>query len=143
MINIQMIKTIDMKHMRYINLFEKVSGVHPKHCFVYNSAIVFVVPKDMLAKVIRDSGRDLKKMSEILGRKIKVAILPNGLEDAEEFISAIVHPVQIKSIEVKDDLLIINAGPQNKAILIGRNKARLEEMKPIVKSYFGKEIRIV
>ena len=88
-----MIKTIDMKHMRYINLFEKVSGVHPKHCFVYNSAIVFVVPKNMLAKVIRDSGRDIKEMSEILGRKIKVAILPNGLEDAEEFISEIIRSV--------------------------------------------------
>jgi len=138
-----MIKTIDMAHMRYINLFQKISHVSPQHCFIYNSAIILAVPESQLKKAMGDNGRNLKKMSEILGKKIKVVLVPDGIGDAEKFISTIVYPTEIKGIEIDGNTLVINAGSQNKAILIGRNKTRLEEMKKIVKGYFGKEVRIV
>ena len=138
-----MIKTIDMKVMRYINLFRKISKIPPKHCFIYNNAIIFVVPEDQVSRAIGDNGKNIKKISEILEKKAKVVLLPKGIEDAEKFISTIIYPAQMKNIEIKDNYLIINAGSQNKAMLIGRNKVRLEEMKKIVKNYFGKELKIV
>ncbi len=138
-----MIKTIDMRHIRYINLFAKISYVSPTHCFVYNSIIIFVVPEKKVSRAIGDNGKNIKKASEILDKKVKVVSSPNGIEDAEKFISTIIYPAQMKGVEIKDNQLIINAGSQNKAMLIGRNKARLDEMRTIVKSYFGKELRIV
>jgi len=81
-----MIKTIDMAHMRYINLFQKISHVSPQHCFIYNSAIILAVPESQLKKAMGDNGRNLKKMSEILGKKIKVVLVPDGIGDAEKFI---------------------------------------------------------
>jgi NusA-like KH domain protein len=138
-----MIKTIDMQVMRYINLFSRISDITPKHCFVYNSTIIFVVPEVKLSKAIGENGRNIKKMSEIIDKKVKVVLMPMGVKDAEKFISTIIYPAQLKSIEIKDNQLIINAGSQNKAMLIGRNKVRLDEMRKIVKDYFGKELRIV
>lgn len=138
-----MIKTIDMQVMRYINLFTKLSKIAPKHCFTYNNAIVFVVPSEKVSQAIGDNGKNIKKMTEIIGKKVKVVLRPEGLEDAEKFITTIIYPAEIKNIEIQDNYLIINAGPQSKAILIGRNKVRYEEMKKIIKNYFGKELKIV
>ena len=138
-----MIKTIDMKVMRYINLFAKVSNISPRHCFTYNNAVIFVVPEDKVSQAIGDNGKNIKKMGEIIERKVKVVMQPNGIEDAEKFISTIIYPAELKNIEIDGEILIINAGPQNKAMLIGRNKVRLEEMKRIIKNYFGKDLKIV
>ncbi len=137
-----MIKTIDMKVMRYINLFARTSKVSPKHCFVYNSVIVFVVPKQKVQKAIGLESSNLKKMSEIIGKKIKVVAAPQGIKDAEKFIATIISPAEIKNVEVDGNTLIVNSAPQNKALLIGRNRRRFEEMKNIVKNYFGKELKI-
>ncbi|HRZ85417.1 MAG TPA: KH domain-containing protein [Candidatus Paceibacterota bacterium] len=138
-----MIKTIDMQIMRYINLFSRISNISPKHCFIYNSNVIFVVPESKLSKAIGENGKNIRKISTILNKKIKVVPAPKGVEDAEEFISTIIYPNQMRGIEIEDKTLIINAGQQNKAMLIGRNKARLDEMKKIVKDYFDKEIKIV
>jgi len=138
-----MIRKIDMQHMRYINLFAKVSRIIPEHCFIYNGQIIFVVPESKVSKAIGDNGKNIKKVSEVLNKKVKVVTIPDGIKDAEKFISTIIYPAQLKSVEIKDNTLIINAGHQNKAMLIGRNKVRLEEMREIIKSYFGKEVRVV
>ena len=131
-----------MKVMRYINLFYKISKITPKHCFMYNSTIIFVVPQSSISKAIGDNGKNIKEISDILNRKVKVVGVPKGIEDAEKFVSTIIYPTQIKSVELRGDNLIINAGQQSKAMLIGRNKIRLEEMRKIIKDYFGKKLEI-
>ena len=138
-----MIKTIDMQILRYINLFGKVSKVSPKHCFVYNSTLIFTVPKAQVQKAIGENSKNLKQVSEIVGKKVKVVAIPNDITDAGSFVEVIVSPTEINNVEVEGNVLIINAGPQSKALLIGRNKKRLDEMKKIIKEYFGKELKIV
>jgi N utilization substance protein A len=105
--------------------------------------VIFVVPGVKVSQAIGDNGKNIKKMSEIIGKKVKVVMEPHGVEDAEKFISTIIYPAEFKNVEIDGGTLIINAGSQNKAMLIGRNKVRLEEMKRIVKDYFGKELRIL
>ena len=131
-----------MQVMRYINLFARISRVSPRHCFMYNDTIIFSVPKQKVHQAIGDNSNNLKKMSEVIRKKIKVVGIPDGLKDAENFIGTIVSPAQIQNIEIDDSFLIINSAPQNRALLIGRNKRRFEEMRKIVKNYFGKELRI-
>lgn len=135
-------RTLNMQFIRYINLFNRISGVRTKHCFKYNSNIIFLVPKNFISKSVGEEGKNIKKLNQILRKKIKIVKLPSGLWDIEEFISAIVYPVQLKKIEVKNNEVVINAG-QNKAALIGRQKARLEEMRNIIEQYFGlKNVKI-
>ena len=95
-----MIKTIDMKVMRYINLFAKVSRVSPKHCLNYNNAVIFVVPGSKVSEAIGDNGKNIKKMSEIIGKKVKVVMEPKDISDAEKFISTIIYPVEMNGVEV-------------------------------------------
>jgi len=138
-----MVNTIDMQDMRYLNLFGKITRVNTRFCFKYNEIMVFCVPRLLIPKAVGEGGKNIKQMSEIIRKRIKVIPIPNGIRDAEYFIKAIVSPVTFKNLEVRDNEIILTAGNQSKAALIGRNKRRFLEMQKISKNYFGKEFRIV
>ena len=137
-----MMNTINMQDMRYLNLFSKTSGVSTRYCFKYNDFIIFAVPKNLVSKAIGENGKNVRKMSEILGRKIKVVASPENQNGIKKFVEDIVSPVGFKDIEINARDIVITAGSQNKAALLGRNKRRLFEMQKIAKDFLGKELRI-
>ena len=132
-----------MQEMRYLNLFNKITRVSTRFCFMYNEAIVFCVPMRFVSQAVGEGGRNIRQMSEILRKRIKVIPTPRGIQDAKKFIEAIVSPVKFNELEVAGDEIILTAGSHNKAALIGRNRRRQIEMQGIVKDFFGKEFRIV
>ena len=138
-----MVNTINMQDMRHLNLFAQVTRINTRFCFPYNEAIVFCVPKPMIFKAVGKGASNIKKLNEIIGKRIKIIANPRGIEDAKSFIEDIVKPVTFNGLEVKDNEIILTAGSQSKAALIGRNKRRLLEMQKIVSSFFGKEFRII
>lgn len=138
-----MVNTIDMQDMRHINLFERVTNISTRFCFKYNENIIFCVPKKLVSKAVGDGGMNVKKLGEILRRRIKVIITPNGIADANIFFRNVVSPTTFKDLDVKGNEIIIVAGSQNKAILIGRNRRRLFELQKIANDFFGKDLRIV
>ena len=64
--------TIDMREIRYLNLFERVTGVRTKDCFFYNNMILFAVPPGFVSKAIGENGKNVRQIAETLGRKIKI-----------------------------------------------------------------------
>lgn len=139
---LNVVKTIDMQDLRYLNLFGKVTGVNTKYVLRYNEMLVFLVPKMMLKKSLGKDNENLRKMSGIVKKRIRVVALPLSVKDAQSFVSAIIKPVEFSEFEVKDNEIIITAGRENKAALLGRNKRRFLEMQSILKSFFGKDLKI-
>jgi NusA-like KH domain protein len=138
-----MVNTINMQDMRHLNLFAQVTRINTRFCFPYNEAIVFCVPKPMLFRAVGKGASNVKKLNEIIGKRIKIIASPRGIEDVKTFIEDIVKPVTFNDLEVKENEIILTAGSQSKAALIGRNKRRLLEMQNIVHDFFGKEFRII
>jgi len=138
-----MVNTISMQDMRYLNLFRKITQISTRFSFKYNDFIMFSVPKKLVSKAIGENGKNSKKIYEILGKRIKIIPSPNGIEDSKKFIESIISPVTFKNIEITSSEIIITAGPQNKAALIGRNKRRLNELRLIVKNFFNRDLRII
>lgn len=135
---------IDMKTMRYINLLDKVSRVKTRRCFVHNNTIFFAVPGSQISKAIGPSAQNVRKMQESTGLKIKIIKDADGVEDAKRFVEDIVSPVKVKSIEVRENALVITGGSnQNKATLIGRNKRRYEELKKVINDFFRLDLKII
>jgi len=132
-----------MQDMRYLNLFSKIARVDTRYCIKYNDAVIFCVPKNLVMRAMGRDGENLRRISETLGKKIRIIPTPRGIFDAKGFIQTIVKPVTFKDLEVKGDEIILTAGNmQNKANLMGRGKKRLLEMEKIVKDFFGKDFRI-
>jgi NusA-like KH domain protein len=138
-----MVRTIEMQDMRYLNLFERVTNIRTGFCFKYNETIIFCVPQAMISKAIGPEGKNVRRLHEILGKRIKVIASPRSEIDARKFIESIVSPVTFKEIDITDSEVILTAGSQNKAALIGRNKRRLIEMQKVIGDFFNKEFRIV
>ena len=138
-----MVNTLDMKDIRYINLFSKITNISTRHCFQYNDTVIFAVPEKLISKAVGEEGRNVKRISEIIGKKIRIIRSPESVLDAREFARSIVAPVTFKNFEVTEKNIILTAGNQNKAALIGRNKRRLLELQKIMKDYFKKDLRIV
>ena len=138
-----MTSTISMQDMRHLNLFESVTRIRTRFCFRYNETIFFCVPKTFLFKAIGKEGRNIKKISQILGKRIRIIPIPQDEKHAKEFIRAIVSPIEFNDLDIKGSEVILTAGSRNKAALLGRNKRRLAEMQVIINDFFGKEFRIV
>jgi transcription antitermination factor NusA-like protein len=140
---ILMAGTISMQDMRHLNLFRRITGISTRYVIKYNEMIIFCVPKKMVSRAIGPEARNIRKIGEILGRRIKVIPIPQGIEHVKEFIKAIVAPVEFKDLEIKDNEIILTAGSRSKAALLGRNKRRLLEMQKIIKDFFGKDFKII
>jgi NusA-like KH domain protein len=138
-----MASTINMQDIQHLNLFSQITRINTRFCTEYNRTIIFCVPKEFVNKAVGEEGRNVRRLSEILNKKVRVIAVPRGLHDARGFIQTIVKPTMFKDLEIKDNEIIITAGSmQNKASLIGRDKKRLIELEKITKDFFGKELRI-
>ena len=143
-----MVNTINMQDMRHLNLFGKITRISTRFCFWYNDTLIFCVPKGLISKAIGEGGRNVKQINQIIRKKIKIIPSPSGIGNVKSFFEHVVSPTTFKELEVKDNTLkgtseiIITAGSQSKAALIGRNKRRLLELQQIAKDFFGKELRI-
>lgn len=127
--------TIDMQLMRYINLLERTARVSTTRCFLYNNTIIFAVPKHLVSKAIGKDAVNVKHIRETIGKKVKV-IEERGFEEIGKFIGDIVEPVEFNKVEVQNGEVIVSAGKQNKAALIGRERAREQELADILKQFY-------
>jgi transcription antitermination factor NusA-like protein len=134
---------IDIQKMRYINLLDRVSRVKTSKCFFYNNCIFFAVPKSLISRAIGLNASNIRQMQDQLQKRIKIVSEPESQADLEQFIVNIVAPVNFKSLEIKEGTVIITAGPQSKAALLGRNKRRFLELEQIVKDIFHLDLRII
>lgn len=134
-----MADVIDMQLMRYINLFAKTTKIQTTKVFVYNNQIVFAIPKTKVSIAIGKGAVNVKKLNEILRKKIKVIAMPvvDDNRGISEFIKAVVAPIEFNGVEVREDSVIINAGRQSKAALIGRGRQREKELADVLKNFFG------
>jgi len=132
-----------MEDMRHMNLFSKITHVDTRFSFKYNETIMFCVPRAKLSQALGKNADNLKKLSDILKKRVRILVKPKSIEDLERFIKAVVAPIEFQNIEIKGDEVILTAGSQSKAALLGRNKRRLLEMKIIVKDFFDKEFKII
>jgi transcription antitermination factor NusA-like protein len=90
-----------------------------------------------------ERGSNLKRISDIIKKRVRIIAKPNSIQDARAFIQAVVAPVEFKDLEMKDNEIILTAGMQSKAALLGRNKRRLVEMQSIIKDFFDVEFKII
>lgn len=135
--------TIGMKDMRYLNLFRKITKIDTNSYFEYNNILFFCVDRKSLYKALGKDSENLKKLSKIIGKRIRVIPTPKSVEDAKDFIKRIISPLKFQEIEINNNEIILTADKKDKSLLFGRNKKRFLEMKNIIKEFFNKDFKII
>jgi len=134
-------KKIDMLFLQYMNYFEKILGIRTKHCFTYGNFIIFVVSKEFISQAIGIGGANVKKLAFKIRRKVRIVPAPDGIEDLESFVAAVISPVRFRNIKVdvenNEKVVTIYATQEARAMIFGRKKQRLEELENILDDYFS------
>ncbi len=120
--------------LKIMSLFEKITRTRLKDCFIdNNNLLTFIVPSFYIGKAVGKNAVNVKKIENLLKRKIKiVAFNPSPIL----FMKNLIYPVKAE-VEQQDNNIIIKASDtKSRAFLIGRNQANLKNNLKIIKKYF-------
>ncbi len=127
--------------MKYMSLFETLTQSKLKDCIV-NDKVIFIVEVNQIGKAIGKAGINVKKIENILNKKIKITEFS---PDVLQFIQNFIYPLKPREIKEEDKIITIT-GPDTKTrgLLIGRDAKNLNNLKSIVKRYFDiEDIKVV
>lgn len=132
---------LDIKTIGLITTFEKITRSHVKTVFTdKNNQVVFIVQEGEAGKAIGKSGVNIKRLSALMKKKVKVIEFN---PDVKEFIKNCIAPLQVDAIKVEEKKVILQStSRQTRAQIIGRDKTNLKELNQLVKKYFDDEISV-
>ena len=132
---------LDLQTIGLITTFEKVTRVHVKNVYIdKRKQVIFFVNEGDAGKAIGKSGANIRKLTHLTKKKIKV-IEYNA--EVKEFVKNCIAPAKVDAIKVEDNKITLQANDrQIRAQLIGRGKENLEELNKLVKRYFDVEITV-
>lgn len=130
---------IDIDKIKYLNAFEKYTGIKTIECFKFNNALVYVVNPALL-KIIMTKRSKIKELSKFLNKPIKILAFPleKNTKNIEKFLNSLIYPNKIRNVQIRGNHLIIYSG-FSKAILLGKEKKNIEILREVMKRYFGIE----
>jgi N utilization substance protein A len=134
---------LDTEGIRYIGIFESITGARVKDCVVDNDAnkVILVVKKGDMGLAIGKGGSNITKVKNMVRKDIEVV---EHSTDAKEFIVNLFRPAEIKSVELLTDdngksCAYVAVLTKQKGIAIGKNGERIKKVKLLVKRNLGIE----
>ena len=128
------------EELRYMSLFESVTGVTPRDCVIDRSMdrIIFVVDKGMASIAVGKGGANVKKLRELIGKNVEV--VEYG-ETPEELIKNCLYPAKVLAVKVTKTadgrkVAIATVAPQDRAIAIGKGGRNINRARLLAKRYF-------
>lgn len=126
--------------MRYIALFQDITGAVVKDCIVDNSEnrIIFLVRPGDMGLAIGRNGINIKRIRKIIGKNIEVVEYSDKLEELAKNALA---PARVRSVKVvpRHDgkkVVYVDVDPRDKGIAIGKAGRNVARAKLILKRYF-------
>ncbi|MDI9646221.1 MAG: NusA-like transcription termination signal-binding factor [Archaeoglobales archaeon] len=129
--------------IRYLTLFENLTGASVKDCLIFDEKVIFVVRKGDMGVAIGKGGINVEKAKELIGKKIEII---EHSDDPAEFIANIFKPISVKvKIMEKDgkNVAQISVSPDLKGIVIGKGGKNINKAKELARRHHGIEDIIV
>ena len=130
----------DSDLMKLMIIFESTTGAKVKDCIV-NEKLIFIIEENEMGKAIGKNGVNIKRMENMLKKKIKLVEFSN---DVLQFVKNIIHPINVLEVIQEDNVIKIHGkDTSTKAMIIGRERQNINHLSDIVKRYFDiKEIKV-
>ncbi len=123
--------------IRYIALFESMTGAMVKDCLVdeENGKVTFVVKNGDMGLAIGKKGITVTKVQKAVDKGVEII---EHSEDVTEFIKNLMAPAKTNSIKVlqkenKEKIATVLVDTPNKRIAIGKNGHNIERAKLLAK----------
>ncbi len=132
---------ITADEMRYIALFESVSGASEKDCIVdeEQERVIFIVNPGQVGVAIGRGGRNIHTLEKMTGKKQEII---EYSEDPAQFIKNALKPAVVKEVRVSDradgkKIAVVTVAPKDKGVAIGKNGKNAERLRFLSKRYFN------
>ena len=126
--------------MRYIALFESITGATAKDCLIDNTQnkIIFVTKEKEAGLAVGKDGAKVKVLKRVTGRNIEII---EYARDAQSFIKSAFVPARIREIRISSRLdgtkiAVIKVEERDKGLAIGRRGERAERIRQLAKKYY-------
>lgn len=124
----------DSQTLKIISLFEKITRARLKDIQLQENKYIFIVEEGNYKKALGKELKNLKKLEELLGQKVKIVEFK---QDVQNFIKNLIYPLKPDSIEVMDDVVMIKSQDnKTKGLLIGARAKNLRFYEEVVQKYF-------
>ncbi len=131
---------ITCDEMRYIALFESISGASVKDCIIdeEQGRAIFVVNQGQVGVAIGRGGRNIHTLEKMTGKKHEII---EYSEDPVEFIKNALKPAMAREVRVSErmdgkKMAVVTVNPKDKGVAIGKNGKNAERLRFLAKRYF-------
>ena len=126
--------------MRYIALFENISGASVKDCIIDEEGgrAIFIVNQGQVGVAIGKGGRNIHTLERMTGKKHEII---EYSEDPVQFIKNALKPAAVREVRVTDrtdgkKMAVVTINPKDKGVAIGKNGKNAERLRFLAKRYF-------
>jgi len=128
------------REMRYIALFESITGATVKDCIVDNdlNRIIFIVKEGNIGMAIGRRGKNIHLLEKMTGKKHEVI---EHSENPAQFIRNALKPAKVDEIRISErpdgkTIAVVSVNPKDKGVAIGKNGRNAERIRFLAKRYF-------
>ena len=126
--------------MRYIALFESITGASGKDCIVdeEQGRVIFIVNAGQVGVAIGRGGRNIHTLERMTGKKHEII---EYSEDPAQFIKNALKPAMVREVRITErpdgkSIAVVNVNPRDKGVAIGKNGKNAERLRFLAKRYF-------
>ena len=126
--------------MRYIALFQSVTGATVKDCIVDDdlNRIIFVVKEGSIGMAIGKKGKNIHQLEKMTSKKHEVI---EHSENPAQFIKNALKPAKVDEVRITErmdgkTIAVISVNPKDKGVAIGKNGRNAERIRFLAKRYF-------
>jgi len=126
--------------MRYIALFESISGASVKDCIIDEDQgrVIFVVSEGQVGVAIGRGGRNIHVLERMTGKKHEII---EYAEDPVQFIKNALKPAVVREVRITErpdgkSMAVVAVNPRDKGVAIGKNGRNAERLRFLAKRYF-------
>jgi N utilization substance protein A len=131
---------ITCDEMRYIALFESVSGAGVKDCIIdeEHERAIFIVNQGQVGVAIGRGGRNIHTLERMTGKKHEII---EYSEDPQQFIRNALKPAAVREVRITErmdgkKMAVVTVNPKDKGVAIGKNGKNAERLRFLAKRYF-------
>jgi len=126
--------------MRYIALFESITGASVKDCIVdeEQGRIIFVVTEGQIGVAIGKGGKNIRLLERMTGKKHEII---EYSEEPAQFIKNALKPAFVREVRITEkpdgkSIAVVTVNPRDKGVAIGKNGRNAERLRLLAKRYF-------
>ena len=131
---------ITCDEMRYIALFENISGASVKDCIIdeEQERAIFIVNQGQVGVAIGRGGRNIHTLERMTGKKHEIL---EYSEDPVQFMKNALKPAMVREVRITErmdgkKMAVITVNPKDKGVAIGKNGKNAERLRFLAKRYF-------